>query len=131
MSGTRIFDSDVIVYRYADALLFDAEIKLAKQDITGALVSLNRIAERAYGEKDFYSSGLSSDAIEEAILNERLKEFAAEGKLWWDYIRFGVAFEKNSYLKGRENELNVLLWPIAQASINRNPNLTQTPGYDK
>ena len=27
---TRIFDSDIIVYRYADAILFDAEIKLAK-----------------------------------------------------------------------------------------------------
>ncbi|WP_298647758.1 RagB/SusD family nutrient uptake outer membrane protein [uncultured Proteiniphilum sp.] len=130
-NGTRIFDSDVIVYRYADALLFDAEIKLAKQDIAGARVALNKIAERAYGIQDFYASGLSSPAIEEAILNERLKEFAAEGKLWWDYIRFGVAFEKNPYLKGRENELNVLLWPIAQASINRNPNLTQTPGYDK
>lgn len=29
-NGTRIFDSDIIVYRYADAILFDAEIKLAK-----------------------------------------------------------------------------------------------------
>jgi|AGTN01.3.fsa_nt_gi SusD family. len=130
-NGTRIFDSDIIVYRYADALLFDAEIKLAKQDATGAIVALNKIAERAYGIQDFYASGLSPQVIEEAILNERLKEFAAEGKLWWDYIRFDVTFEKNPFLEGRKNELNVLLWPVAQASINRNPNITQTPGYDK
>lgn len=131
VNGTRIFDSDIIVYRYADALLFDAEIKLAKQDASGAIVSLNRIAERAYGVKNYYSTGLSADAIKAAILNERLKEFAAEGKLWWDYIRLGVAFERNPYLKGRENELNVLLWPVSSTSINKNPNITQTPGYDK
>lgn len=131
VNGTRIFDSDIVVYRYADALLFDSEIKLAKQDLSGALTSLNKIAERAYGVKDYYKAGLSADAIKKAILNERLKEFAAEGKLWWDYIRFGVAFEKNSYLKGRENELNVLLWPVSSTSINKNPNITQTPGYDK
>ncbi|MDD3063241.1 MAG: RagB/SusD family nutrient uptake outer membrane protein [Massilibacteroides sp.] len=130
-NGTRVFDSDIIVYRYADALLFDAEIKLAKQDLFGALASLNKIAERAYGVKSYYNAGLSIFTLEEGILNERLKEFAAEGKLWWDYIRFGVAFEKNPYLKGRENELNVLLWPVSSTSINKNPNITQTPGYDK
>lgn len=130
-NGTRIFDSDIIVYRYADALLFDAEIKLAKQDISGSLASLNKIAKRAYGVDNYYDSGLNQSAIENAILKERLKEFAAEGKLWWDYIRFGVAFEKNPYLKGRENELNVLLWPVSSTSINKNPNITQTPGYDK
>jgi len=130
-NGTRVFDSDIIVYRYADALLFDAEIKLAKQDLEGSLASLNKIAKRAYGQDNYYVSGLSNTAIKDAILKERLKEFAAEGKLWWDYIRLGVAFEMNSYLKGRENELNVLLWPVASTSINRNPNITQTPGYDR
>lgn len=131
VNETRIFDSDVIVYRYADAVLFDAEIKNAKNDRPGAVAALNRIAKRAYGADDFYSSSLSKEAIDDAILTERLKEFPAEGKLWWDYIRFGVAFEKNSYLNGRENELNVLLWPVSATSINRNPSLVQTPGYDK
>lgn len=130
-NGTRVFDSDVIVYRYADAILFDAEIKLAKSDLTGAIASLNKIAERAYGVKDFYAASMSAGDVKKAILNERLKEFAAEGKLWWDYIRLGVAFEMNPYLKGRENELNVLLWPISATTINKNPNITQTPGYDK
>lgn len=131
VNGTRIFDSDIIVYRYADAILFDAEIKNAKNDRTGALASLNRIATRAYGVDNFYPSTLSASEVNDAILKERMKEFAAEGKLWWDFIRMGVVFQKNSFLAGRENELNVLLWPVAAASINRNPNITQTPGYDK
>lgn len=130
-SGTRIFDSDIIVYRYADAILFDAEIKLAQNDIPGAIASLNKIAERAYGQKDFYSSSMNVNDLNEAIVTERMKEFAAEGKIWWDFIRLGVVFEKVPSLIGRENELNVLLWPISQTSINKNPNLTQTPGYDK
>lgn len=130
-NGTRVFDSDIIVYRYADALLFDSEIKLAKQDLVGAIASLNRVAERAYGVKDFYAASLSANEIKNVILKERMKEFSAEGKLWWDYIRLGVAFEMNPFLKGRENELNVLLWPVSSSSINRNPNIVQTPGYDK
>ena len=69
--------------------------------------------------------------LNEAIVTERMKEFAAEGKLWWDFIRLGVVFKKSPYLVGRENELNILLWPVAQASINKNPNIIQTPGYDE
>jgi hypothetical protein len=131
INETRIFDADIVVYRYADAVLFDAEIKNAKNDRPGAIAALNRIAKRAYGADNFYQSSLSTGEINDAILKERLKEFAAEGKLWWDYIRLGVAFQRNTYLTGRESELNVLLWPVSATSINRNPNITQTPGYDK
>lgn len=131
VSGTRIFDSDVIVYRYADALLFDAEIRNAKNDRAGAVAALNRIAKRAYGIDNYYQSTITASEIDELILKERMKEFAAEGKLWWDYIRFDVAFEKNPFLIGRENEQNILLWPVAQESINKNPKIKQTPGYDK
>lgn len=130
-NGTRIFDADIIVYRYADALLFDAEIRNAKNDIPGAVASLNKIAGRAYGVQDYYPKTMTSVQLNEAILNERLKEFAAEGKLWWDYIRMGVAFQKAPYLIGRESEVNILLWPVSATSINKNPNIIQTPGYDK
>jgi hypothetical protein len=57
-----------------------------------------------------------------------MKEFAAEGKTWWDFIRFGVVFTKVPGLTGREDEQNVLLWPVNSASINGNPNIKQTPG---
>ena len=130
-NGTRVFDSDIIVYRYADAILFSAEIEMEKNKLPEAVGILNRIAERAYGVEDYYSSSLSREEIKEAIITERMKEFAAEGKLWWDYIRMGVVFEKVPYLVGREKEVNILLWPVSQTSINKNPNLNQTLGYDK
>ena len=99
--------------------------------MTGAIASLNKIAERAYGKKNFYPSSMAANDLNEAIVTERMKEFAAEGKLWWDFIRLGVVFKKAPYLIGRENELNILLWPVAQTSINKNPNIIQTPGYDE
>ena len=89
------------------------------------------LPERAYGKENFYPATISTSDLNEAIVTERMKEFAAEGKLWWDFIRLGVVFKKAPYLVGRDNELNVLLWPVSQTSINKNPNITQTPGYDK
>lgn len=128
-SGTRIFDADVVVYRYADALLFNAEIENALGNPGAAITDLNKIAKRAYGVDNYYPSTLSATEVNNKILDERMMEFAAEGKIWWDFIRFGVAFTKVPSLVGRENEQNILLWPVNAASINGNPKITQTPGY--
>jgi len=125
---TRVFDSDIIVYRYADALLLSAEIENALGNPTLAVTHLNVLAKRAYGVNEMYK-GLSKQDIDEAIINERMKEFVAEGKIWWDFIRFGVVFDKVESLAGRSGEQNVLLWPVHDSSINTNPNIKQTLGY--
>lgn len=126
---TRVFDSDIVVYRYADALLMSAEIENALGNSALAVERLNVVAQRAYGTADFYSKTLSSQQIDQAILDERKKEFVAEGKIWWDLIRLGVVFTEVPSLVGRENEQHILLWPVHNNSINTNPNITQTPGY--
>lgn len=128
-SGTRIFNSDVVVYRYADAILFNAEIENALGNTGTAITELNKIAKRAYGVDNYYLATLSVTDVNNRIVDERMKEFAAEGKIWWDYIRFGVAFTKVPSLAGRETEQSILLWPVNAASINGNPKITQTPGY--
>lgn len=125
---TRVFDSDVVVYRYADALLLSAEIENALGNGSLALQRLNEVAARAYGVSAYYTSGLSQLQLDQSILAERKKEFVAEGKLWWDLIRFGVAFDEVPSLAGRDSEQNVLLWPVHNNSINTNPNIKQTPG---
>ncbi|WP_080903233.1 RagB/SusD family nutrient uptake outer membrane protein [Parabacteroides sp. Marseille-P3160] len=128
--GTRIFDSDIRIYRFAEALLFKAEIEIAKNNYAGALTYLNRIAKRAYGIDNFYKGTYTQQEIENILLDERLKELCSEGKSWFDLIRFGKVFERVETLRGRENELNILLWPVNNASINTNPAIIQTPGYD-
>ncbi len=125
-NGARVFNSDIIVYRYADVLLFDAEIALAEGNADKAIDQINAVAKRAYGKDNFYKKGQSADAVKEILINERLKEFTAEGKIWWDFIRLGVVFDKVPALKGKENNKNILLWPISKASLDDNQNLTQT-----
>lgn len=129
-SGTRIFDSDIIIYRYAEALLFNAELKSAENDIPGAIDALNLVAERAYGKKNYYSSTLSKAELESKIMDERMKEFMAEGRTFWDMIRLGVVFQRVKTLQGRENEKNILLWPISQNTINKNPAIEPTDGLN-
>lgn len=124
--GTRIFDSDIIVYRYADLLMFDAEIKNDQNLKDEAITALNLIAQRAYNRANFYPKTLTKEEVYDTILREREKEFCAEGKLWWDFIRLGVVFEEVPSLVGREIEKNILLWPISNTSMDKNPNLVQT-----
>lgn len=126
---TRVFDSDIVVYRYADALLMSAEIENALGNSPLAIGKLNEVAERAYNVDNFYSTALTQAQVDRAILDERKKEFVAEGKIWWDLIRFGEVFNEVPTLAGRQNEQNVLLWPVHDSSINTNPNIKQTPGY--
>lgn len=131
VNSTLILDSDIILYRLAEAYLMDAEIKMYQNNTTGAVAALNTLAHRAYGTPNYYASSLTADQLKALIVQERMKEFPAEGKLWWDFIRLGVAFEMNSYLTGKENQENILLWPISDNSINDNPNLGgQTPGWN-
>lgn len=129
-SGTRIFDSDIVIYRYAEALLFDAELKNAQGDTPGAIEALNLITKRAYGVDNYYPSTLTKEELTNKLMDERMKEFMAEGRTFWDMIRLGVVFQRVKTLQGRENELNVLLWPVAQTTINKNPDIKQTPGLN-
>ncbi len=125
----RRWDQDQHVYRFAEALMFKAEIENEKGNSTSAIEFINRVAQRAYGKNAYYDSSLSKEEVDEVILKERAKEFFFEGRYWWDLIRFGKVFEKVPSLAGRENELNVLLWPVAYNTINRNNKIVQTPGY--
>ena len=130
VSSTRIFDSDIIVYRLADAILFQAELYNATGQKDKAISSLNQIAKRAYGVDGYYKATLTASEVDNYIMDERMKEFTAECKLWWDLIRMNMVFTRVSSLKGRENVKNILLWPISYTALNSNPNLKQTEGYE-
>ena len=125
----RYFISDLPLYRYAEALLFKAEIENERGNTPAALTYLNRVAKRAYGIDNYYASS-DYHSFKESLMTEYLKEFAGEGKSWWNYIRLGYAFTKIESLRGRQNETNILLWPITTACMNENPNIRQTVGYN-
>lgn len=128
-NDTRSFDNNVPIYRLAEAYLLKAEVENALGNTDVALQHLNVVAKRAYGVDNYYTLA-SQDAIDNAIIDEILKEFVAESKAWWAYLRFNKEFELIETLKGREGETNVTLWPVSPSCLNTNPNISQTEGYN-
>ncbi len=128
-AGARRFLDDIVIYRYADLILLKAEAK----NLLGQNPSeeINKIRQRAYGT-NFPSHAYTSGTVaenDEVILQERLFEFAFEGKRWWDLVRFGKAFEKVPSLQGKEGQQHLLLWPLTVEALSLNSKLTQTNGY--
>ena len=129
ISGARIFDSDFILYRYAEAFLMDAEIKYYRKDYGGALTALGEITKRAYGNAAHYTDQ-SDAAVKRAIVEESLKELVGEGRTWWTLIRLDAVWDYNKDVADkRESNANILLWPITQESIIKNSKLKQTEGW--
>lgn len=131
-----VLDNDLIYYRYAYAVMLDAEIKYYKGDYQAALSSLNLIAKRAYGTDKYTDK--SEAAVRKALIDEYTLEFPAEGMLWFALIRIGVIWDiaPNSeqpditFAKLKEKNPNILLWPIANSSINKNPGkISQIKGW--
>lgn len=128
ISGTRVLDDDIVMYRYAQAYLLDAEIKYYRSNYSGALASVNVVANRAYGQANHYTDTAPA-AVLQALVTENLKEFASEGNTWWTLIRTDKVWDYNPSVASQHNKTNILLWPITQSAINRNRNLTQTVGW--
>lgn len=127
--GARKFLDDVVLYRYADVLLMIAEAKNGLgQDPSS---EINEVRQRAYGDDytDHVFVNGTQEANSEAILQERLRELAFEGKRWWDLVRFGKAFELVPSLQDRQGEDHLLLWPISESTLSQNGELEQNPGY--
>ena len=141
-NNNRIYDTDVIVYRYADALLMMAEIENGLGNPCAGYI--NEVRERAYGsnyEANKYTEGNYAEN-ELTILQERDKEFVWEGKRWFDVVRMHDANGKSLAFSATANypsdkplldpsEEYKLLWPIDVNIMSVNPLLKQTPGYEK
>lgn len=130
VNGIRYFSTDTRYYRFAEAILFKAEI-LAEKNSPNAITYLNRTIKRATGIDNYYPQSLSGKDLKDAILDERMIEFAGELKSWFDLIRFGEVFTRVPDLVGKENEKegNILYFPLFTQTLSRNPKLEQTPGY--
>lgn len=141
--GSRSYDSDIVVYRYADALLMMAEIENGLGNDPSSYI--NQIRARAYGSHyPVYTNG-SFAQNELAILKERDKEFISEGSRWFDLIRMQDASKKSLVFAAEANYPNVygqpaepvlsasqaymLLWPIDVTVLNADNLLEQNPGY--
>src|SRR6188768_1148695 len=122
-----------IFIRLADILLLKAEAQneLGLQSEAAGLV--NQIRARV----NLGATPASSQAdLRLAIEKERRLELAYEGIRWFDLKRTGRAIEVMNNAKGVGGAPlgyhltpSRLLWPIPQAELDKNANLTQNDGY--
>lgn len=151
-----ILDANYIIYRMADVMLMKAEALIrigGSANWTEALAIINRIRERSeLRPRDEVSAENINEATEEILLemllDERDMEFAAEGKRWYDLLRYGK--QQNFKYKSRfkilimENNLtaesrwlgsvldndNAWYLPIPASDISTNSLLKQNPYYE-
>ncbi len=129
--GLRVYNNDYPIYRFADVLLLLAEAKTKLGE--NPADEINAIRLRAYGAGyPVFVNGSETQNMD-AILEEYLREFIGEGKLWWALRRAGDDYVlKNinpTYIS--EGSIHKLLLPISRTTLNSDPLLEQTDGYKK
>ena len=120
-SDGRQPDNDIVLFRYADAMLMKAEAKVRNGEDGSA--ELNEVRNRV---------GMPyREATLENILEERLLELVWEGWRRQDMVRFGIyhtSYDQRTQLPDEENGYTTV-FPIPQKSIDLNPRLKQNVGY--
>lgn len=120
---------EVNVIRYADVLLYQAEVAGRMQQYGVAQTKINLVRERAGVDP----VTVNANNFIDVLANERFVELFAEGHRWFDIKRLGLADEiiqakpGSAFLPSRMN-----LWPIPFDEIDTNSNVSsadQNPGY--
>jgi hypothetical protein len=134
-STNELVDTDFPMFRLADVHLMYAEAVVrggSGGSLSQAASYINELRARANNPTTVSAADVSLDLI----LNERLIELHWEGHRRQDLIRFGK-FAGGSYrwnwkgnaLTGTSIPTYMQVFPIPNASLAANPNLTQNPGY--
>lgn len=138
-----------VFYRYADILLMKAEALALTNKGTEALSIIKTIRERAQALEltNENPDPTNIEAVADFILSERAREFAFEGKRWYDILRHS---KRNNYKRmdimldvvGRSappdrqqsaiakyRDFNSHYLPIYQYELQTDKNLIQNPFY--
>lgn len=135
-AGCSCNETNLILFRYADILLYFAEAVNESNGPTDEVYdAINQIRSRA-GMPDV-ERGLSQEQMREVIRHERHVEFPWEGTRYFDLIRWGIAQDviPQATLFGESRDSRIFqapkhnLWPVPQGEIDLNPNLSQNQGY--
>ncbi|MEX0988118.1 MAG: RagB/SusD family nutrient uptake outer membrane protein [Bacteroidales bacterium] len=154
-SSSEQYSANFIIYRLADVLMMKAEAlsQLGRYQEAREIFNNGPSYHYFYALNtragiSTFSSADTPSAFEDAILDQRAREFAFEGKRWFDLMRMG---RRNDYSRKskfidivvqnapstqkrilRTKLTNPLGWylPIYEFELERNKNLEQNPYYN-
>ena len=130
------FNNDLVIWRYADALLLKAEAEYRMGNKAEALTIVNEVRGRV-------AATPRTELTLNDILNERMLELAWEGVRRQDQIRFctfteptadrfkGVTHNASAGDYNDDTQGYTMVYPIPYAVLNLNKKLNQNPGYTK
>ena len=130
------FNNDLVIWRYADALLLKAEAAYRMGNKAEALTIVNEIRARV-------AATPRTELTLNDILDERMLELAWEGVRRPDQIRFctfteptvdrfnGVTHNASAGDYNDDTQGYTMVYPIPYAVLNLNKKLKQNPGYTK
>ena len=130
------FNNDLVIWRYADALLLKAEAEYRMGNKAEALTIVNEVRARV-------AATPRTELTLNDILDERMLELAWEGVRRPDQIRFctfteptadrfkGVTHNASAGDYNDDTQGYTMVYPIPYAVLNLNKKLGQNPGYTK
>jgi starch-binding outer membrane protein, SusD/RagB family len=139
-------DANVIEYRYAEVLLMKAEALVEKGAVQEVNDILSLISDRSSG---MYEPLGDIENLRSAVLAERAREFAGEGKRWFDILRYArrnnyqrknfiinmilanAGVQQRPILESRVTDVMSYYLPIPEKELIYNPKLVQNPYYDR
>lgn len=123
--------NDFPFFRLSEMYLIKAEALNEQGSTTLALAELSRVHNLRNPNPVVAGS---QGAMRDAILRERLLEFAGEGKRRTDLVRHGKFLNRwsTTMLNGKQDRTSqphLILFPVPSTQLGSNPLLTQNPGY--
>lgn len=128
-SNGTLSGTDIVVLRYADAMLLLAEaINEVSGPTTEAYGLVNDVRQRA-GLSPL-AAGLSKDQFRDKLMDERLFELWGEGVRRDDLIRWGKYIQRAKDEGSPFADDNKLLYPLPRVAVDESKGkITQNPGY--
>lgn len=114
-----------MLMRLAEQYLIRAEARTRQGKLEAAVADINAIRERAGLDTLVYTPALTQEQLLDEVMQQRYHELFSEwGHRWLDLKRTGKALEVLEEVSETD-----LLYPIPEAELLKNPNLTQNAGY--
>ena len=135
----QMMDMNLVFWRLADIILLRAESRVRKNspDLSGATADLNRIRERAYGNRSHDYTTAEGD-LKAMIFREREKELLFEDHRFydvvrngWDYVRSDKFPPKFSTLTDQDIRDGALYWPTPGDAFSNNDLMRQNVYWNR